>query len=314
MLLTDSIDKAIRLQHSVVANHVRRIHRRHPGATPAEIVAALEKKYVATVTSTGAAVGVVGAAPRARSAVALALTVAESAAFLEATALFTLAVAEVHGTPVHDIERRRMLLLAIVFGTRGPGLAYSGKRVHRWLVTRYRTKRWILAISTILPFGIGAAIGAVSNRAYGRMVVAASRQVFGPIPPTVVPAISGVASLSVAERRPAAPVALTNGQTPAAAAEVTAAAQATAAAHVTGKYRPLFDYLAACNSDHIEVGFSEIGQLVPGGLPKSASAQRSWWGNSPGRVQARAWLAAGFEVTDVDLTALTVRFDRRNNP
>ncbi|MGH4005777.1 MAG: DUF7662 domain-containing protein [Pseudonocardiaceae bacterium] len=311
MLLTDSIDRAIRVQQSLVANHLRRVHRRHPGATPAEIVAALEKKYVASVTSTGAAVGAVAAAPRARPAVALALTVAESAAFLEATALFTLAVAEVHGTPVHDIERRRMLLLAIVFGTRGPGLAYGGKRVRRWLVTRYCTKRWIMAISKILPLGIGAAIGAVSNRAYGRMVVAASRQVFGPVPPTVAPAISDMAPLTIAEHQPAAPapVALTNGQAPA-----PAAVQVPAAPAVTGKYRPLFDYLAACNSDHIEVGFAEIDQLVPGGLPKSASAQRSWWGNSPGRVQAKAWLVAGFEVTDVDLTARTVRFDRRNNP
>jgi hypothetical protein len=155
---SDGIDKAIRIQHSVVANHVQRIRRRHPGATPGEIVAALEKKYVATVTSTGAAVGAAAAAPRIGPAVALALTVAESTALLEATALFTLAVADVHGMPVHDTERRRMLLLAIVFGTGGPGLASSGKRIRRWLVARYVTKRWILAISKILPFGIGAGV------------------------------------------------------------------------------------------------------------------------------------------------------------
>ncbi|HEV7452069.1 MAG TPA: hypothetical protein VGO16_11925 [Pseudonocardiaceae bacterium] len=324
---SDGIDKAIRIQHSVVANHVQRIRRRHPDATPGEIVAALEKKYVATVTSTGAAVGAAAAAPRIGPAVALALTVAESTALLEATALFTLAVADVHGMPVHDTERRRMLLLAIVFGTGGPGLASSGKRIRRWLVARYVTKRWILAISKILPFGIGAAIGAASNRAYGRMVVTASRQVFGPVPPTAAPAISDaaisdVAPLTIAEHRPAAPapVALTNGQAPApAAVQVPAAGQApvadqiSAAAPVTGKYRPLFHYLAARDSDHVEIAFSEIHQMVPGGLPKSASAQRSWWGNSPGRVQAKAWLAAGYEVTDVDLAAMTVRFNRRNS-
>jgi len=186
-------------------------------------------------------------------------------------------------------------------------LAYSGKReVRRWLVARYRTKRWILAISKILPFGIGAA----SNRAYGRMVVSASRQVFAPVSPTIAPAISDVAPLTIAEHRPAAraPVALTNGQAPA-----PAAVQVPAVPPVTGKYRSLFDYLATRNLDHIEVGFAEIDQMVPGGLPKSASAQRSWWGNSPGRVQAKAWLAAGFEVTDVDLAAMKVCFGRRGN-
>jgi hypothetical protein len=84
-------------------------------------------------------------------------------------------------------------------------------------------------------------------------------------------------------------------------------------APVAGKYRPLFEYLAAQGDGHIEMCFVEIGQLVPGGLPKSSWTQRSWWANSPGRVQAKAWLAANFEVTDVDLAAMTVRFDRRDN-
>lgn len=303
MLLTDSIDKAIRIQYSVVANHVQRVRRRHPGAEPAEIIAALERQYLATVTGTGAVVGAAGATPRAGSAVARTLIAAERAAFLEATALFTLAVAEVHGIAVHDVERRRMLLLAILFGSGRPGLARSGQRVGWWLLTRYRTKRWILAIGKVLPFGIGAALGAVSNRAYGRMVVTACRQVLGPAP---VPE-----TLIITERRPGTPasVALTNGQAPA-----SAAAQVTTAPPVTGKYRPLFDYLAARASDRVEVGFFEIDQMVTGGLPKSASAQRGWWSNSPARVQAKAWLAAGFQVTDVDLAATTVRFNRCDRP
>jgi hypothetical protein len=280
MLLTDSIDRAIGVQHSVVANHVQRVRRRHPGAEPAEIIAALEKQYLATVTCAGAAVGAATATPRSGSRMARTLSTAEAAAFLEATALFTLAVADVHGLAVHDVERRRMLLLS-----------------------RYRTKRWILAIGKVLPFGIGAALGAVSNRAYGRMVVTACRQVLGPTP---VPE-----TLVITEHRPGTPesVALSNGQAPA-----PAAVGVTAAASVTGKYRPLFDYLAARASDRVEVDFFEIDQMVTGGLPKSASAQRGWWSNSPARVQAKAWLAAGFQVTDVDLAATAVRFERRDGP
>ncbi len=309
MLLTDSIDKAIRVQYSVVANHVQRVRRRHPGAEPAEIIAALEKQYLATVTRTGAAVGAVAAMPRSR--LARTLTTAETGAFLETTALFTLAVAEVHGIEVHDVERRRMLLFAIVFGSGRPGLSRSG--VRRWLITRYPTKRWILAISKVLPFGIGAAIGAVRNRAYGRMVVAACRQVFGSAPESE--------SLVIDDHRPVtpAPVVLKNGQAPALApvevpvpVHVPAPVQATMVPPVTGKYRPLFDYLAARDSDRVEVGFFEIDQMVTGGLPKSASAQRGWWSNSPARVQAKAWLAAGFQVTDVDLKATTVHFERRS--
>ena len=297
MLLTDSIDKAIRIQYSVVANHVQRVRRRHPDAEPAEIVAALEKQYLATVTCAGAAVGAAAATPRSGSRMTRKLIAAEGAAFLEATALFTLAVAEVHGIAVHDLERRRMLLLSIVFGSGRPGLARSGNRMRRWLVARYHTKRWVLAISKVLPFGIGAAIGAVSNRTYGRMVVAACRQVLGPAPEAE--------SLN----RPAADtsVILDNGASPASAVEVASAAP------ITGKYRPLFDYLASHGGDRVNVGFFEIDQMVTGGLPKSASAQRGWWSNSPARVQAKAWLAAGFQVANVDLAATTVRFERRDN-
>ncbi|MGH3985080.1 MAG: DUF7662 domain-containing protein [Pseudonocardiaceae bacterium] len=297
MLLADSIDKAIEVQYSVVANHVQRVRRRHPGAEPTEIIAALEKQYLATVTCAGAAAGAAAATPGSRSGVARKLIAAEAAAFWEATALFTLAVAEVHGSAVHDVERRRMLLLSIVFGSGRPGLARIGNRVRRWLVARYRTKRWVLALSNVLPFGIGAAIGAATNRMHGRMVVAACRQVFGPVP--------AAESLN----RPAAhtSVPLENGESPASAVEIATATR------ITGKYRPLFDYLTSHDGDRVNVGFFEIDQMVTGGLPKSASAQRGWWSNSPARVQAKAWLAAGFQVADVDLAATTVRFERRGN-
>ncbi|HZA16382.1 MAG TPA: hypothetical protein VE645_05730, partial [Pseudonocardiaceae bacterium] len=280
MRLADSIDRAIGFQYSVVANHVQRVRRRHPGAEPADIIAALEKQYLATVACAGAAAGAAAATPGSRSKVARKLIAAEAAAFLEATALFTLAVADIHGMAVHDIERRRMLLLSILFGSGRPGLADSGNRVRRWLAARYRTKRWALAISKVLPFGIGAAIGAVSNRTYGRMVVTACRQMLGPAPEAGSP------------NRPAADTSVLpeNGASPASAVEVATAAR------VTGKYRPLFDYLASHGGDRVNVGFFEIDQMVTGGLPKSASAQRGWWSNSPARVQAKAWMAAGFQV------------------
>ena len=155
----------------------------------------------------------------------------------------------------------------------------------------------------------------MSNRAYGRMVVAASREVFGPVPPAIAPAISGIAPLTIAEHPPAAPVALTNGQTRAApgATRVIAAARVTAAAHITGKYRPLFDYLSeSSGTERVEIGFADIDALVTGGLPKSAST-RPWWGNTRSSRQARAWLAAGFDVTGVDLGARTVCFEKRRD-
>ncbi|MGH3966511.1 MAG: hypothetical protein ACRDRY_25280 [Pseudonocardiaceae bacterium] len=95
-VLMRGLEKAIGIQQSPVAGYVARLRRARPGATPAEIVAVLEKQYLVTVTGTGAAVGGVAAAPGVGTVAALALSGGETAVFLEVTALFALAVAEVH--------------------------------------------------------------------------------------------------------------------------------------------------------------------------------------------------------------------------
>lgn len=79
---------------------------------------------------------------------------------------------------------------------------------------------------------------------------------------------------------------------------------------MTGKYRPLFDYLVSRGTESVEIRISDIDALVPGRLPKSAHT-RTWWANSPSSRQARAWLAAGFEVADLDLGRRIVRFAKR---
>src|SRR5918998_6944014 len=89
-------EKAIALQQSLVAGYVARQRRARPDATPAEIIEVLEKQYLRAATGTGAAVGGVAAAPGVGTVLALTLSGGETAVFLEATALFALAVAEVH--------------------------------------------------------------------------------------------------------------------------------------------------------------------------------------------------------------------------
>ena len=125
--------------------------------------------------------------------------------FLEATALFILAVAEVHGLQIEDLERRRTLLLAILLGDSGassvekaagctgkhwgrllteaipmPSITKVNKVLGRWFVTKYGTKQGILVIGRLAPFGIGAGIGGAGNALLGRTVVAGARRAFGP--------------------------------------------------------------------------------------------------------------------------------------
>jgi hypothetical protein len=206
-VLHRALEKAISIQRSPVAGYVARLRRARPDATPAEIIAVLEKQYLTAVTGTGAAVGGAAAVPGVGTVAALTLSGGETVVFLEATALFALAVAEVHGIRVDEVERRRTLVLAIALGDRGAilvekmtgrtgqhwgdllpdvipmsSIAAINTTLGRWFLTRYGRKLGVLAFGRIAPFGIGAAIGAAGNRALGRTVVTTSQRVFGPPP------------------------------------------------------------------------------------------------------------------------------------
>jgi hypothetical protein len=122
------------VQQPVLARHVQRLRKRRPDATPADVVASLEKQYLAAVTGTGAAVGGTAAAPGVGTGVALALSAGEVVGFLEASALCCLAVAEVHGVRIDDLERRRTLLLAVVLGDSGANVIEkaAGRTGRHW--------------------------------------------------------------------------------------------------------------------------------------------------------------------------------------
>lgn len=206
-VLQRGLEKAISIQQAPVAGYVARLRRARPDTTPADIIAALEKQYLSTVIGTGAAVGGAAAAPAVGTVLALALSGGELAVFLEASALFALAVAEVHGIRVVEIERRETLVLAIVLGQSGALLVEKmtggrdrhwgdllpeaiplssinaiNKTLGRWFVRKYAPKQGFLALGRLAPFGVGAAIGAIGNRGFGRTVVHTTQRVFGPPP------------------------------------------------------------------------------------------------------------------------------------
>ena len=129
------------VQHPLAGAGRTRVRRatalRQPGATPAEIVTKLEKHYLAAVMASGAAVGSAAAFPGIGTLTALSAVAGETMLFLEATAAFVLAVADVHGIPVEDRERRRTLVLAALVGDAGKGavkdLLGPGRTSGAWL-------------------------------------------------------------------------------------------------------------------------------------------------------------------------------------
>ncbi len=225
--LTAGLDQALALNDDLVRRHVARIRRRRPEATPAEVVAALEKQYVATVAGLGAASGGSAAVPGMGTAASLATSAVEVGAFLQASMLFVLAVAAVHDITVDDVERRRTLLFAVLLGNSGSATVnkMAGRTAPHWgralvrsvpieairsanrvlgrnFVTRYGTQQGILVLGRQVPFGLGAIIGAGGNGALGWITVKAARAAFGPPPEAQAPAAPPAATPPDGPRAP----------------------------------------------------------------------------------------------------------------
>ncbi|WP_380283683.1 hypothetical protein [Kitasatospora purpeofusca] len=207
----DLLDKAIDLQSPLVRKNIARARQRNPEAPPAQVIRNLERMYVSALTGTGAAVGGTAAAPGVGTGVALALSAGEALSSLELSALFALSIAEVHGVPIDELERRRTIVLGVMLGGSGsatiskvaertgqhwgrqvvakiPGetLRQINKILGRNFVTKYGTKQGIIVLGRVAPFGIGAVIGGGANAAIASLTVRAARRAFGP-PPTSWP-------------------------------------------------------------------------------------------------------------------------------
>jgi hypothetical protein len=77
------------------------------------------------------------------------------------------------------------------------------------------------------------------------------------------------------------------------------------------KYEPLAHLLSSTDAEELSLDFAEIERALHAGLPPSASAYREWWANDKTHSQAKAWMAAGWQVWSVDLAGQRVVF-RRN--
>ncbi|MEU1206066.1 hypothetical protein ACFRAQ_04115 [Nocardia sp. NPDC056611] len=199
------LDNGSQVQAPAVAKYVAKLRADHPDETPGQIIARFEKLYLNTVTASGTAVGATAAVPGVGTVASVAAMSAETAFFLEASAVFTLAVAAVHGIAPEDKERRRALVLAVVLGESGmeivqksvgvsaknwgglmaakiPGLSSMNDSLLKRFMVQFIAKRGALMVGKVIPAGIGAAIGGFGNRALGRRTVDNARNAFGAPP------------------------------------------------------------------------------------------------------------------------------------
>ena len=218
--LDAALDKALLIQRPAVLTYLERVRSRNPTMTPAQLVRQLERRYLAAVTGIGGASGAAAALPGAGTGTSLASGAAEITGFVSATAMYVLALAELHSLPVSDPEVRRALVVAVLVGGSAETVldqterggshwaqllarrasAGTGRdrprglddRLTRLLLTRFGTRQGALLLGRALPLGIGAGIGAAGNAALARAAIGTAREAFGPPPSQFPPRVIDV--------------------------------------------------------------------------------------------------------------------------
>lgn len=206
-ILLAGLEKASDVSRTAAVKHVLATRRRNPEATPAEIIKKLERHFTSTVATSGAAAGGTAAAPGVGLPVGIAAAVADIGVYSAVAGLYIFSLAEVYGIPTEDVVRRRTLIIGIMLGdsaqkTISEAAGRTGahwakaavnkvpvetlRQINRVLgrhfVTKYGTKQGILVLGRVVPFGVGAAIGAGGNAVFSRFTVKSARRAFGPAP------------------------------------------------------------------------------------------------------------------------------------
>ncbi|HEU0257406.1 MAG TPA: hypothetical protein VFQ96_06160 [Microbacteriaceae bacterium] len=214
-LVESGLDRGIERRRAAVERTLRRVVRGlPPDAGGADVVAAIERRFLMRASLTGAAAGAAAAAPGVGIVAGLAFSAADTAAFFSAGAFFVQSRLQLEVSPEDDPQRLRGLILTLLLGPGGSALlrqlggelADDGPSRHEYrtsVVARaYRaTGLWLPLLTggwrgegpdtgraaraggralagRLAPYGIGAVLGAASARGTARQVVLAARDLF----------------------------------------------------------------------------------------------------------------------------------------
>ncbi|MCV7697186.1 hypothetical protein M3C75_011075 [Micrococcus luteus] len=214
---TEGFEKALStvlaVQRPLVLKNIQRMAAKHPGESPERLAERLGQQYLTTVTGAGAAVGGTAIVPGIGTVAALGLSGAAVAGFMEATALYAQSLAELHGITTQDPQRAQALVMGLMLGddakellreaaakagrpydpqsslnalagtASGTGIsAFVVDRLKRTFMRKMLLRQGAGFVGRAVPFGVGAVIGGVGNRAMGKAVMENAAELFGPLP------------------------------------------------------------------------------------------------------------------------------------
>ena len=120
--LTTTLDNVLRMQRPLALSIVKKLREAHPDETPAQIHKRLDRAYLRDITAIGGVTGASAFVPGVGTITSMSLSALAVGGYMERTALYAQAVAELHGVHVHDPETARSMVMAIMLGEEGSQL------------------------------------------------------------------------------------------------------------------------------------------------------------------------------------------------
>lgn len=199
-LLTRAFDTALTTGGSHAVETVAAVRARRPERSPEQVRKLIEKRYMATVASSGA---VAGGIPI--PGVGVAASVLDAVGFVGLSVRLVLIESALAGDPLDDVDRLRTLALGAMIGQGAFGVIQeASKRTGKYwgvkaaravpletirainnvlgpdFVTRYGTRQGIIVLGKAFPAGFGALLGAGGNAALGAAVIKGAHLLCGP--------------------------------------------------------------------------------------------------------------------------------------
>lgn len=211
-ILIQTLDRTMSWQSSAITAYVEGLHKSSKNDTPAQVQHRIDTHFLNLVTGTGGAAGGSAILPGVGLVTGLAAVTSESLVFLEAAAWHTLASATLRNIDITDPRRRRTLILAAMSGAEGtaimatllgedslrkrsqtsvssvlsrlglPQLGAANRMLIKQAQKRLRKNARLALVGKLLPFGVGAFVGATANRKLGGTLINSTRASLGPVP------------------------------------------------------------------------------------------------------------------------------------
>ncbi len=194
-----TLDTVLGQAEKLVALRIDRLRRQYPDADDAVLLKKLERTFLSSVTSSGAAIGATATVPGVGTAASVAAAAGDASFFLTAAATHVLSVARLRGLDIDNFEHQKALVMMVLLGGSSssivtkvaertglhwgklaadavplPAIRSANKILGPYFVTRYGTQRGILVLGRAAPMGFGAAIGGSGNYLLAKSIIKAT--------------------------------------------------------------------------------------------------------------------------------------------